>query len=354
MSPLAFIAEQAQALDRGEADSLAVLPALCAAGLAGAGVPVAHGGSGGDARDAVRAIAQVAEHSLTAAFMLWGHRCCIEYLLQGRSAAAADRWLPALLRGELAGATGLSNAMKHLAGLEPLQLRAHVHTQAGADTWTLDGQLPWVTNLRPTGFLVAAAVDRRDGGPSTVVVLDSTQPGVHRSADLDLIALRGSHTAAIRVEGAVVRGEAVLCDDAATWLPRVRPAFLGMQCGLSIGLARAALAATQATGASTRPVLAAPLAETTAALNEAEATLLDGLADRRFENHGAPLFRLRIALAGLVQQAVSLELQARGGAAYLSACHGGFARRWAEAAFIPVITPSLTQLQAQLQAHHGG
>lgn len=343
----AALAAQADALDRGSADSHALLPALCDAGLASAGVPTAQGGAGGDARDAVRTIAEVAEHSLTAAFMLWGHRAFIDYLLQAEAPALADRWLPRLLSGQLAGATGLSNAMKYLAGIESLQ----VHASIEGDTWTLNGRLPWVTNLRPTGFLAAAAVARTDGGPAAIAVLDSQAPGVQRSADLDLLALRGSHTAAITVQAVSVRGQDLITQNAAAWLPRVRPAFLGTQCGLSIGLARASLRAAQARGGESRPVLAGPLAETEAALNQAEAALLDGLADGHFVAQCAPLFRLRIRLAELVQQATMLELQASGGAAYLVHQDRSFGRRWAEAAFVPVITPSITQLQAQLNHH---
>jgi len=43
-----------------------------------------------------------------------------------------------------------------------------------------------------------------------------------------------------------------------------------------------------------------------------------------------------------------LELQAWGGQAYLDEQAPGFARRWRESAFIPVITPSLAQLEIQL------
>ena len=60
------------------------------------------------------------------------------------------------------------------------------------------------------------------------------------------------------------------------------------------------------------------------------------------------MFRLRIALADVVQQAALLELQASGGRAYLLDHDPGFARRWREAAFVPIVTPSLTQLQAAL------
>lgn len=341
----AALAQQADALDRGTADSHALLPSLAAAGLTAAGVPQAQGGSGGDVRDAVAAIAEVAQHSLTAAFVLWGHRTFIEYLLQSPQPALAERWLPDLLAGRLAGATGLSNAMKYLAGIESLQVQARVD----GDTWTLNGQLPWVTNLRPAGFLAAAAVARDDGGPAAIAVLDSRDPGVQRSADLELLALRGSHTAALRVSEVRVAADTLITDAAPDWLPRVRPAFLGMQCGMSIGLARASLKAAAARSGESRPILGQPLAEVAAALDEASETLLTGLADRRYEQRAAPLFRLRIRLAGLVQQAALLELQASGGAAYLVDRDRSFGRRWAEAAFIPVITPSLTQLQAQLQ-----
>jgi heme oxygenase len=46
---------------------------------------------------------------------------------------------------------------------------------------------------------------------------------------------------------------------------------------------------------------------------------------------------------------VQLELQASGGKAYLTAYGEGFARRWRESAFVPIVTPSLVQLRAELQ-----
>jgi len=62
-----------------------------------------------------------------------------------------------------------------------------------------------------------------------------------------------------------------------------------------------------------------------------------------------PLFKLRIALAETAASAVQLELQASGGKAYLTAHGSGFARRWRESAFVPIVTPSLVQLRTELQ-----
>jgi len=73
-----------------------------------------------------------------------------------------------------------------------------------------------------------------------------------------------------------------------------------------------------------------------------------GLLSGQFEAQPVPLFQARLQLAALVQEAVQLELQATGGKAYLLDRAPDFGRRWRESAFIPVITPSLTQLQAAL------
>jgi alkylation response protein AidB-like acyl-CoA dehydrogenase len=61
------------------------------------------------------------------------------------------------------------------------------------------------------------------------------------------------------------------------------------------------------------------------------------------------LFETRIALASIASAAVGLEVQASGGRGYLHPCD--VARRWREAAFVPIVTPSLTQLKTQLAQH---
>lgn len=342
----AWLSAHALALDEGRTQTEGVLPALADADLFRIGVPREWGGVGGDVRDALQAIAGVSEHSLAAGFMFWGHRAFIEYLLQSANSGLRERWLPALLAGRQAGATGLSNAMKFLSGIEALQLRAQAH----GDGWRLDGALPWATNLRTGRFIVAAAIER-EGGTPFVAALPSDRAGLIRSDDLDLIAMRGSDTASLKVEALSIDASDLIADNARDYLPRVRPAFLGLQCGLSIGLARASLAAAQALGGSSRAVMQQPMDEVRASLEQTVSALHEGLSDQRFVAQAAGLFRLRIRLADIVQQAVSLELQASGGRAYHRDQPLGFARRWREAAFIPIVTPSLTQLQGELIKH---
>jgi alkylation response protein AidB-like acyl-CoA dehydrogenase len=324
-----------------------IVPRLAGAGLFATGVPETLGGNGGTTADAIEAIAAVAQYSVTAAFVFWGQRTFIEYLLQSPNDALRERWLGPLMRGSLAGATGLSNAMKFLSGIESLQITASAH-EGG---WQLDGALAWITNLRHEGFIAAAAVDSANGAPPAVVAFTSDSAGVARSADLDLMALRSSNTAAVKLAAVQIGDADVIHANAREYLPGVRPSFLGMQCGLSIGLARASLQAAHALATSARGPLLQRIEALQAELVQQVDALKAGVEDGRFKTAAAPLFRLRIALAEVVQQAVLLELQASGGKAYLQDRDRSFARRWRESAFIPIMTPSLTQLQVELQKH---
>ncbi|QJD89263.1 acyl-CoA/acyl-ACP dehydrogenase [Duganella dendranthematis] len=345
-----WLAQNADTLDQSESLSDEVMPALAAHGSFRAGVPLALGGEPGeygDVRDAILGIADVARYSVTAAFVYWGQRSFIEYLLQSSNTALRDRLLPSLLDGSLAGATGLSNAMKFLSGMEPLSVQG----TADGDGWRLNGKLAWITNLRPQRFVAAAAVAPVDGSTPLVTMFASGDDGVQRSDNLQLIAMRGSHTAAVRLENVAAPADYVIAAQAPEWLARVRPAFLGMQCGMSIGLATASLDKASQVAAAARGQLGEQIAAAQQALAALTAQLLDGVADGRFVTAAPSMFKLRIALADLVQQAVTLELQAKGGHAYLVQEEDGFARRWRESAFIPVITPSITQLQAALAKH---
>ncbi|MGX9430456.1 MULTISPECIES: acyl-CoA dehydrogenase family protein [Bradyrhizobium] len=343
----AWLDRNAFSLDTENTLAGELLPRLAAGGLLGAGLPVADGGAGGDVTDGVEAIAAASEHSVAAGFVLWAHRSYIEYLLQSPNAGLRQALLPDLLAGRVAGATGLSNAMKFLSGIEELQ----VNVRAQADGLVLDGMLPWVTNLRWQGFHLAVAVARKHRRGAFIASVAHDDAGLSRSADLDIIALRASNTAGATLSGVQIDADRVIHPDANVWLPEVRPAFLGLQCGMSIGLARRALAEAHGRLAPRRQILTEPVIALTSALVEQESNLREGLRSGMFRAKPEALFKIRIALADIVMQAVGLELQSTGGRGYLRASGASFDRRWREAAFIPVVTPSLVQLKTALAAY---
>jgi alkylation response protein AidB-like acyl-CoA dehydrogenase len=350
----AFLDRHAAALDEGSEHADALVPALGASGLLAAGVPATLGGAGDPLSAGIEAIAAIAERSLAAAFVAWGQRAFIEYLARSPNGALRERWLADALAGRVAGATGLSNAMKFLSGIASLSVHAAPAAGAGArGSWSLRGEVPWATNLRPAGFVVAVAVARDDGGAPFVAALPSDRPGLARSADLDLIALRGTRTASLSLRELPLGPDDILADDARAWLPAVRPAFLGLQCALSIGVARACLDAARTFGVHAKAVLGEPIEEAARELDELTVALLAGVDDGRFVASPVALFELRIRLAEVAMQAAQLELQASGGRAYHRDQPLGFARRWREAAFLPIVTPSLSQLRGELLRHRG-
>lgn len=347
----AWLDANAEAIDTGQDFAAQILPQLGRAEVLRIGVPTQAGGLDGTTVEAIEAIAGVAHHSLTAAFVFWGQRTFIEYLLQSPNEGLRIRWLPALLRGELAGATGLSNAMKYLSNIEPLQMSATRLEGAGVSAcWTLNGSLPWITNLRREGFLAAAAFDHSDGALPSIFAVPHHATGVIRSDDLDLIALRSSNTAALRLEGTVLDASWQITPDAPAFLARVRPAFLGLQCGMSIGLARRALAAVSESGAAARAAVDDEAGQLAHQLNGLSKRLFDGIQQGTFLHSPALLFEIRIGLATVVDAALRLEVQASGGRGYLRG-QSGAARRVREAAFVPIVTPSVVQLKNQLAQH---
>lgn len=358
----AWLDAHAEALDTSAAHASEIVPRLGRAGLFRIGVDTALDGTGGTTADGIEAIAAVARHSLASAFVFWGQRTFIEYLLQSENASLRARWLPALLAGDHAGATGLSNAMKYLCAIEPLQMHA-TPLDAAPARYALDGALPWITNLRPEGFVVAAAFDRADGAAPAIFAVPHDAPGVARSDDLDLIALRGSNTAALTITGAELDASWLIAADARAFIARARPAFLGLQCGMSIGLARRALEGVEASSPAVRAALEGEAAALRARLDALTARLYEGLASGVFVAQPALQFDVRIGLADVVDAAARLDVQAAGGRGYLrthgaqsgpqdaaTAAHGT-ARRSREASFVPIVTPSLVQLKNQLAQH---
>ncbi len=312
------------------------------------GVPQHHGGLGNPVTDAVSNVALLAQHSLTAAFVTWSQRTFIEYLLESQNTYLIDRYLADLLDGTLAGATGLSNAMKFLSGIEQLQIDAQ-HTDQG---WVLNGYLPWVTNLHPDGFLVAVAAKTEHG--AALFVVPSNSPGFTRNPDLDLISMRGSYTASASLSNVLLSDDYLLDRDATRYLPKVRPVFLGLQCALAIGLIQKSLHVVTTNHRASDLETAALIDTTQNQLDQLQHQLKAGLHSQDFRLQAQPLFRIKIELATLVQTAINAELQTLGGKAYLTQHEQGFVRRLKESAFIPVVTPSIVQLKAELQKAQRG
>ncbi|MCP1639356.1 alkylation response protein AidB-like acyl-CoA dehydrogenase [Streptococcus gallinaceus] len=191
-------------------------------GLFKIGVPEGLGGSGGYPTDVIDALSQLAQHSLTAAFISWGHRTFIENILQSENSYGRTYWLPQLLTGQLAAGTGLSNVVKFLSSIE--ELNVSIVEEAGK--LYLQGRLPWVTNLGNDQFVAIFVAGYDDGRTPIVLSVSSTAIGLSRSNDLEFVSLQGSNTASLIFDKVELDPQWIVSDNA--------PEFLGYQFGLAL------------------------------------------------------------------------------------------------------------------------
>jgi hypothetical protein len=171
---------------------------------------------------------------------------------------------------------------------------------------------------------------------------------VIRSDDLDLVGLRASNTAALSLKEAILDKRFQIASSAPDFLARVRPNFLGLQCGLSIGLARRSLRALDNAGPTLQATLGEDCRTLQCELHGSALDLLDGIWTGEFVARPIQLFRLRLLLATLVEEAMVLEVHATGGRGYIRG-QADVARRRREASLIPIITPSVVQLRSLLK-----
>lgn len=306
-------------------------------------LPAEFGGDNSSKTAAVEVIGELAEHSLTASFIAWGQRTFIETLLLSGQTQLLDQWLPDLLTGHLSAGTGLSNAMKFLSDIE--ELNVTIVEENGKRY--LKGRLPWVTNIRSDNFVVSFVAGYQDDSKQPIAVaVPSTALGLSRSKDLEFISLQGGNTAAITFDKVELVDDWILSEDARSFLVAIRPEFLGFQFGLALGLSKRSLDEVEKTLSSNRSVLQDEWVSTKTEYDRIQSELWEGLEDRQiFLDSPKSLFQLRIDIVDVVAKSLLLELQASGGRAYFKQSSSSFARRWNEAAFLPVVSPSAVQLR---------
>lgn len=329
-----WLQDHAPSLDRTTRHASALLPLLARAGLLQAAT---------DPDRSVDEVADVASESLTAGFVLYSQRSFIEVLRLTHNVALREHLLPAVEEGGLAGSTGLSGALGRLAHGTPLPVQG-IETPRG---WKLSGRLPWVPNLQHDGYAVVVPVAFEGMKDFAFVILGSEENGLTREPDFATSNLRSIRAAPLQLERVHFREDELLHVNGALLMPELLPSLLALQCGLALGVARAACGAAEIhAGVGALPDHDA-LERLGAVLQENRAALRDGLQSGRFSHDGPALVKLRARFIELAQAAVQLEQQAVGSEAVLSGEHGGCARRTAEVQFLSLLRPLAGDLQCR-------
>ena len=342
---LRTIAATAAEIDEGHRAATTHLGALAEAGLLDLGIDDLLAGrpTAADIRPAADTIAAVAEECLPTAFGLWAHRVVEDYLARGHSSTATSATLDRLRKGEVVGSTGMAQALKSLAGLGDLGIEAVPSHDGG---WVLTGFVSWISNLVDHAVLVLPA--RTPDGGGIVAWVTLSQPGLTPHPISGLLALDATASGTLKLDGVQVGADHVLSRDLAGFVRAVKPTFLLLQTAFAAGLIRRSWREIEnALDRSENAVFARDARR----LGDAITEFLDrwqALAADTASAAVRDVLRVRLDASHLAQQATRLELTLAGGRGYLVA--SGANRRFREAAFLPVQSPSEGHLTWELSS----
>jgi hypothetical protein len=334
------------AIDREGVFPADYLHRLGALGGFGASVPRTEGGLGFGVAEQIEVTTRVGSECGATAFLVWCQSTCAWYLQHAPNPAVRERYLRAVAGGTLLAGTGMSNAVKHLAGLEKIHLQA----RRDGDGYIVSGALPWVSNVGVDHLAIAAAAV--DNGGYVMFAVRGDANGLSLHACPEFSGLEGTRTLNLRFKEVRIADDRVLAHphQFAAYLARIKAGFVLGQTGIGFGIIQGSLKTIRESNVTHAAVnafldhqgdqLAAELAELTAQA----ATLA-----RQAQSGDAPILEV------LKVRARTSELTLK--AAHSAVLHAGAKgyqlrhpaqRRLREAVFVAIVTPALKHLRKEI------
>jgi alkylation response protein AidB-like acyl-CoA dehydrogenase len=278
----------------------------------------------------VRALAAA---SLSTAFSVWSQCMVLEYLTLSEPTSETEPLLEALRSGRVMGATALAPAIPAVGDSAPLPVSAEL----SGGGYLLKGTIGWASNLFDSAVVVTPA-DTAEG--RIVAVFRLASPGVQVAAPAPLLALNGTGSSSVTLDGVRVAEAAVLSWDLPGFLAACRPTMLLLQTALAVGVTDACLAAI---GADSRVRPHCPELD---GRHQRVAATLSGYAEAPGSAGPGGLAQLRVDAMSVAHAAAGLEMAAGGGKAFQAG--SASSRRVREAAFLPVQAPTLEHLHREI------
>lgn len=325
------VAENAKAVDKNEKDARYILPLLGEAGLIGT-----------DVRMTLEVIRELSAEDLSVGFTTWATRMTYGFLKQAGTDYAevlADK----IAVGTHPGVTGMAGSFKELAGAGEIDL----HAEKTDDGYVINGKLGWASNLYDDAIVVTGA--KTDDGHKIIFAFEAGHEGVTFGTPFGLLGLNATQSAWASFDDVKIPQAQVLTEDFVPFMTAVRPVFVLSQIAECLGVAEAAAAQAEPKLTGVKETFAEDLADAQAftadVLRRWNALIEQVIAGE--ELNLVELLELRLDASEAAVSAANIEVRVAGGAGYASSSNAS--RRYREASFIPVQSPSEAQLRFQLQ-----
>lgn len=340
------LAPLASAIDQEGHYPEAFLRQLGTLGGFNSAIAVEHGGLGLGIANQIDVTARVGSECGATAFLVWCQSTVAWYLQHAPNEAVRRRYLARVAKGELLAGTGMSNPVKHLAGIERINLTA----QRDGDHYIINGVLPWVSNIGE-GHLIAVAAAVENEGYLMFAVLGGT-PGLELHACPEFSGMEGTRTLNVRFKGVRVSADDVLAHphQFPAFIQRIKPGFVLGQIGIGIGVVESSLKTIRESNVTHAHVnvyldhQGGELADELLQLQDRVATLAPQAQDGT-----APILEVLRARA----HASELTLKAANSAVLHAGARGYLMRhpaqrRLREAVFVAIVTPALKHLRKEI------
>jgi alkylation response protein AidB-like acyl-CoA dehydrogenase len=226
--------------DESQQFPMDLLPKLAELGLTGIQFPEKYGGAALSAVDYCICIEELARVCPAIALSVAAHNgLCSAHIAMFGSEAQKERYLPKLIRGEVLGAWGLTEAGagSDAAGMRTTAVR-------DGDGWVLNGAKTFITHGRIGGVMVVIAVtDRAKGhrGISAFVVEHGT-PGMSAGKKENKLGMRASDTSEVIFDRCRIAADQLLGDEGQGFINTLQVLDAGRIgiAALAVGLAQGA------------------------------------------------------------------------------------------------------------------
>jgi alkylation response protein AidB-like acyl-CoA dehydrogenase len=195
------------------------------------GTPAEFGGTGKGLKWTIKMMEEIAQECLNTGFLMWCQTVCAWYIQNGESQYLKEQILPKIITGEILAGTGMSNPMKHFAGIEQIRITA----QRGADGYILNGSIPMVSNMGEDHYFGIVAKNEEEAS-YLMAVLPGNLPGLSIGDVRGFIALDGSSTCSCKFKDVFVPTQYILASPCNEFVARIRSGFILTQTGFGLGL----------------------------------------------------------------------------------------------------------------------
>src|SRR5262245_53713548 len=217
-----------------------LLPKMAELGLMGIQLPEQYGGSGMSAVDYCICIEDLARVCPAIALSVAAHNgLCSSHITMFGNDAQKARYLPRLVKGDVLGAWGLTEAN---AGSDAAGMRTTAARQG--ECWVINGSKNFITHGSIGGVMVVMAVtDRAKGNRGiSAFVLEHGTPGMSAGKKEDKLGMRASDTSEVVFQDCRVPGSQMLGEEGQGFINTLQVLDAGRIgiAALSVGLAQGA------------------------------------------------------------------------------------------------------------------